>query len=90
MSVTIALHKAHRQYANGTETVQVEGETVRDCLNQLVKTYPGLKKVIFTEKGKLHPLVEVYINSASAYPDELEKKVKDGDKIHLIYTLAGG
>ena len=52
--------------------------------------YPEVEKAIFTGKEKLHPLVEVYLNSSSAYPDTLKKKVKDGDKIHLIHTLAGG
>ena len=56
----------------------------------MTKLYPGLEKAVFTGKGKLHPLVEIYLNSASAYPDPLKKEVKDGDKLHLIHTLAGG
>lgn len=90
VSVTIHLHKNHHRYANGDETVSVDGKTVHECFNRLIKAYPDLKKVIFTEKGKLHPLIEVYINSKSAYPDALCKEVNDGDKIHLVYTLAGG
>lgn len=90
MNITIYLHKTHRQHANGAETVSVDGRTVHECLDHLIATYPALKRVVFTEKGKLHPLIEVYLNSVSAYPDPLSRPVKDGDKIHLIYTLAGG
>jgi molybdopterin converting factor small subunit len=90
VGVTISLHKTHRRYTDGKETINVEGETVRECLKHLTELYPTIKGAIFTDRGKLNSLVEVYINAESAYPDELKKPVKDGDVIHLIYTLAGG
>jgi len=33
--------------------------------------------------------IEIYVNSKSAYPDELVKQVKDGDNIHITLLLAG-
>lgn len=90
MGVTISLHKTHRRYTNGKETINVEGNTVGECLNHLTELYPDIKGAIFTERGNLNSLVEVYINAESAYPHEVKKPVKDGDIIHLIYTLAGG
>ena len=56
----------------------------------MTEKYPEVEKAIFMDNDRLHPLVEIYLNSSSAYPDALNKKVKDGDKIHLIHTLAGG
>ena len=90
MSVQINLHKTHRQYTKGQETINVEGKTVGECLEGLVAKYPPLKKEMFVKTGKLNPLIEVYLNGESAYPNELLKTVKDGDKINLIYMLAGG
>ena len=90
MSIAVYLHKTHSQYADGAEIVNVDGKTIHECLDNLVKIHPGMKEVLFTEKGKLHPLIEVYLNLTSAYPDALGKEVNDGDKIHLVYTLAGG
>jgi len=80
----------YQQHCNGEEMIKVEGATINECLLYLIDMYPELEKVIFTGKEKLHPLVEIYLNSSSAYPDALKKKVKDGDKLHLIHTLAGG
>ena len=45
---------------------------------------------LFDKKGKLQNIVEVYLNGESAYPDELAKKIHDGDEIHLVFFLAGG
>lgn len=90
LSITINLHKVYQPYSNGEEIINVDGKTVNECLRHMIKIHPGLEKAIFIEKEKLHPLVEIFLNLTSTYPDTLRKEVKDGDKIHLIHTLAGG
>ncbi len=90
MSVRVNVHKTHRMHTDGLEVVEVEGGTVGDCLGHLVQQYPGMKEGLFDKKGKLLNVVEVYVNSESAYPEELAKRVRDGDEIHLILMLAGG
>ena len=90
MPVNVHIHKTHRQFTDGLEVVTAEGKTVGECLNHLVKRYPGMEKALFTKKGKLLNVVEIYVNHASAYPNELAKPVQDGDEIHLVLMLAGG
>jgi len=90
MSIQVNLHKTHRQHTGGLETVDVEGRTVGECLRDLVNRYPGMGAVLFHSGGKLHHLIEIYLNMESAYPDELKKPVQDGDEIHITVMLAGG
>jgi len=90
MSVKVHIHTTHRQFTNGLEVVDVEGSTVGDCLNYLIKQYPGMEKALFAKKDRLLNNVEIYLNNASAYPNELVKSVKDGDVIHLVTMLTGG
>lgn len=90
MPVKIHIHKTHRQFTNGLEVVPVEGRTVGECLKQLIKQFPGMEKALFVRKDKLQNNVEVFINDATAYPNELVKPVRDGDDIHLVIMLAGG
>jgi molybdopterin converting factor small subunit len=90
MAVRVHVHTTHRQFTNGMEMVSVEGNTVGECLNQLIKQFPGMEKALFAKKDKLLNTIEIYVNHASAYPNELPKPVKDGDEIHLITMLAGG
>jgi len=90
MAVKVYIHKTHRQFTNGLEVVSVDGKTVGECLGHLIKQFPGMEKALFAKKDKLLNIVEVYVNHASAYPNELVKPVKDGDEIHLVYMLAGG
>jgi len=90
MPIKVHIHATHRRYTDGQEVVAVEGKTIGECLNHLIQQYPGMEKAIFAKKDKLHNVVEVYLNHASAHPNELAKPVKDGDEIHLIVMLAGG
>jgi molybdopterin converting factor small subunit len=90
VAVRVHIHRTHRQFTGGLEVVEVEGNTVGDCLGHLVKQFPGIQKAIFDKKGKLLNILEIYLNHQSAYPNELVKPVKDGDEIHLTFMLAGG
>ncbi len=90
MPAKVNIHTTHRQFTNGLEVVAVEGNTVGECLNHLIKQFPGMEKALFAKKDKLLNVVEVFINHETAYPNELVKPVKDGDEIHLVIMLAGG
>jgi molybdopterin converting factor small subunit len=90
MPVKVHIHITHRQFTNGLEVVAVEGNTVGECLNHLIKQFPGMEKALFAKKDKLLNVVEVFVNHATAYPNELTKSVKDGDEINLLVMLAGG
>jgi len=90
MSVYVNIHRTHRTYTDGLDRVIVAGQTVGDCLKALVHNYPDLDKILFAQDGTLRNHFEIYVNAQSAYPDELKKKVSDGDEIHIIALLAGG
>jgi molybdopterin converting factor small subunit len=90
MSATLSIHKTHRQYTSGLDTVQVDGDTIGDCLNALIWRFPQMKAALFDGKGKLKNQIEIYLNMESAYPNELIKKVHAGDQIHITVLLAGG
>ena len=44
MAVNVHVHTTHRQFTNGLEVVGVEGHTVGECLNHLVKQFPAMEK----------------------------------------------
>lgn len=90
MGVSVFLHRIFQKYCDNLEKIEVKGSTVYECLSEITNLYPDLEKAIFVDKYRLHPLIEIYVNSSSAYPDPLKKEVHDGDKIHIIHTLAGG
>ena len=90
MAVTVHIPLIHRHLSDDVETLQVEGKTVGKCFLQLVQRFPQMQSAIFNEEGELQNLIEVFLNSESAYPDELARPTKDGDEIHITTILSGG
>jgi molybdopterin converting factor small subunit len=90
LSVEIHLHPNFYALADDNETVEVQGATVGACIDALVSRYPGLRKRVYDKDGQLQPFIEIYVNRRAACPDELKWSVDDGDRIHLIVTIAGG
>ena len=53
MSVKINIHKTHRQFTNGLDIIEVDGNTVGVCLDNLVGQFPDMKKVLFNKKWQI-------------------------------------
>jgi len=86
MSIKLNLPPVFSCFTNNQQVSEVNGNTVGECLDHLVKQYPDLKRVIYTEFGKVVSFIDVYINGKDAYPDGLSKPVKDGDELSIILS----
>jgi molybdopterin converting factor small subunit len=90
MSIVINLPAYLRPYANNKESIAVKGKTIQECLDDLIKKYFGLKKMVFDEEGQLHTYVSIFAANEIVYADQLDKPVEDGDTIHILYIIGGG
>jgi len=90
MSVTVNLGTGLRRFTNGKTAATVEGNTVGQCLDELVKQFPKIKPRLFDRKGKLRNYIDIYVNKESARPEGLAKPLMDGDEIHITLIIAGG
>ncbi len=90
MSVKINVYYFLPHLTEDQEIVEVDGNTVGECLEKLVKRFPKAKEWLFGKDGNLSKFLDVYVNLEEAYPDELNTPVKDGDEIHIVMQLTGG
>ena len=90
MSVRINIPHIFHQFTNGQAIVEVNGNTVGQCLNHLAKQFPGIEKALLDKSGKLLNYVDIYVNLESSYPEELAKSVKEGDELYIALMLGGG
>jgi len=79
-----------RSFTNNMEVVEVNGSTVGECLNHLVKQFPGMKKQLFSKNGNLFENTIISVNGESAYPEQLAKPVKEGDELNILLIVGGG
>ena len=89
-NVKININPFLTHITNNQSAVDVSGNTIGQCLEQLVTRFPVLKKWLYKKDGKLSDLVDIYLNGESSFPLELSKPVKDGDELHIIVIISGG
>ncbi len=90
MGIKIEIPSHLQPFTNNVEIVEVNGNTVGECLKRLVKQFPDISKMLFSKDGNLFEHVIISVNGENAYPEQLAKPVKDGDKLHVIFIAGGG
>lgn len=91
MSVKIKIPESLQQKTGGKSIIDVVGDTIGECLEKLIRRYPGLKGEIVDAQGILLLKWAILVkgrNSKSS--EELLDPVKRGDVIVLIPMIAGG
>jgi len=80
-----------RPQAEGQSTVRVEGSTVGEIVQELVRRFPGLAGQLIGDDGGLRPFVNLYRNDEDVrYLGKLDAQVCDDDVISILPAVAGG
>src|SRR5947209_5080944 len=91
MAVTIIIPTALRQYAGGSSEVEVEAKTTGEALERLTSTHAELRKHLYNDQNRLRNFVNIYLNDEDIrHAEGAETKVKDGDTIMIVPSIAGG
>ncbi len=73
---------------DGTESVELEGTTVRALINELDNMFPGVRDRL-CQDDDLRPGINVSV-SGRVTSLGLYQKVQPGDEIHFIPAISGG
>jgi molybdopterin synthase sulfur carrier subunit len=91
MSVRVRVPTPLRKFTNGADEVAAQGPNVRALVDDLEKSYPGIKERICDETGKIRRFVNVYVNGDDIrFLQNLETSLKEGDNISIVPAIAGG
>ena len=77
-----------RERAQGQESVEVPGKTVREVLEGLVQRYPGLRGRILDEGGQLHSFLSVMVDQCEIV--SLSDEVGPDSEVVIVPALGGG
>ncbi len=89
--VTIQLPTAFHMLTRGQKKVTVEGDTVREVLTGLERSFPGVLERLMDQNGSVKRYVNVYRNDNDIRSlDGLETKVENEDVLWIIPAVAGG
>ena len=88
MSIKVHSGPLLSRYTDAQGIIEVDGDTVGECLKKLVEQFPKLE--LFDKNGRLLDYFGIYINGESTYPKELDMPVKDGDELSIVLMIGGG
>jgi sulfur carrier protein ThiS len=74
----------------GTERVEVEGSTVRECIAAVGLRFPGFAEQVFDAKGEVHRFVKLFVNGDEIARSAADTPVRDGDEVEILAAIAGG
>ena len=90
-SIQVRVTAVLQKLTNGQKTVAAQGSSVAEVLEDIERRYPGFKRQMYTDEGKLHRFVNVYLNDEDIrYTGGVETAIKPGDVLDILPALAGG
>ena len=87
---TVRIPPTLRGEVGGARSVEADGDTVRELLQDLAARYPSLGEQIL-EDGDVAPFVNVYLGGEDVRTlDGLETAIDSGQTLILLPAMAGG
>ncbi|MFS8909468.1 ubiquitin-like small modifier protein 1 [Synechococcus sp. B60.1] len=91
MAVKVLIPTTLRALTRDQEVVSCEGSTIRELLEALEQSYPGIKARLCDEKGELRRFVNFYVNSEDIrFLNGSDTPLQDGDEVSIVPAVAGG
>ena len=89
MSVKVQMSPYLKQYTDEQPVIHLDADTVAQCLNRLAERFPQLSKW-FASTGNAFDYITVHVNAMGIYPEELNRRLNDGDELTIIVPYPGG
>ncbi len=80
----------YRGPTGGVRLVEVDGDTVRSCIEAVESQYPGFRELIFDPEGNVRRFVSLYVNGDAIDRAAVDKSVANGDRVQILSAVAGG
>ena len=91
MSVKVRIPTPLQKLTQEKPEVEINGRNIRDVIDQLDKSYPGIKQRICDENGNVRRFVNIFLNEEDIrFLKKEETAVKDGDEVSIVPAIAGG
>jgi sulfur-carrier protein len=91
MAIPIRIPTPLRKLTQNQEVVEAEGATIRELIESLEQSYPGLKERICDDQDHIRRFVNIFLNDEDVrFLNESETQVKSGDEVSIVPAIAGG
>ena len=91
MAKMVVIPQSLSNYLDGVRRVEVNGDTVGNVLNELVRRYPVMHPYLLDEDGEIIQSLNVFLNAVEIRSLEgTDTPLQDEDVIILVTPISGG
>jgi len=88
---TLRLPALMKTYVDNQTELQLEGTTIAEALDELVRRYPSIKVHIMDKHGELRRYVNLFVNAINIKDlNGVNTAIQENDKIVLLPSISGG
>ncbi len=83
MTIRLYLPDSLSRIARGKTCYEVKGQTLGECLNDLIAQLPAIRNALFYDTGGLLPHIKLLVADGSTEVEGLARRVQDGAQIFV-------
>ena len=91
MSIKVRIPTPLQKLTQDKAEVEVEAGNIKELIDNMEKSFPGIKERLCDEKGALRRFINIYVNEEDIrFLQRDDTLIKDGDEVSIIPAIAGG
>lgn len=91
MSIKVRIPQPLQKLTQGKELVEAVASDVRSLIDDLEKSFPGIRDRICDESGRVRRFINIYVNDEDVrFAQGEATALKEGDEVSIIPAIAGG
>jgi molybdopterin synthase sulfur carrier subunit len=88
---TLIIPTPLRKFTANNAKLQVQGNTVKETISELILNFPGLEKNLVDDAGNIRSFINIFVGDNDIRDLQQENtSVKDDSVISIIPAIAGG
>jgi len=91
MAVNVKIPITLRSFTSGRIEVTAEGASVMEMIDDLERSYPGIREKILDDEDNLRRAQNIYLNNRDVrFIRGLDTPLNHGDEVAIFIAIAGG
>ncbi|NQT95150.1 MAG: MoaD/ThiS family protein [Candidatus Omnitrophica bacterium] len=91
MAIKVRIPTPLQKLTNNQAEVESEGKNVKELIDNLESSFPGIKERLCDEAGKARKFINIYVNEEDIrFLQREDTALKDSDEVSIIPAIAGG
>lgn len=87
---TVVIPPPFQGPTQGRGEIEVEGATIRECLDAVEAEYKGFLAQVVRPDGTAQRFAKIFVNAEQVAPGDLDRRLERDDQVEILTAIGGG